>query len=145
GIKRGIIEMADLVAVTKADGDLIVPARRIQAEYISALKLLRKRSKVWSPKVMRISARTGEGVSDMWDKMTEFRDLMLANGELITKRRRQQKVWMWNVIQENMLDHFRSHSAVRDQIPLLEEKVVCGILSPGLAADLLLKAFQGRS
>ncbi|XP_015278422.1 PREDICTED: methylmalonic aciduria type A protein, mitochondrial [Gekko japonicus] len=145
GIKRGIIEMADLVAVTKADGDLIVPARRIQAEYVSALKLLRKRSKVWSPKVMRISARTGEGISDMWDKMTEFRDLMLAGGELITKRRRQQKVWMWNVIQENMLDHFRSHSAVRDQIPLLEEKVVSGLLSPGLAADLLLKAFQGRA
>ncbi|XP_077156293.1 methylmalonic aciduria type A protein, mitochondrial [Paroedura picta] len=145
GIKRGIIEMADLVAVTKADGDLIVPARRIQAEYISALKLLRKRSKVWSPKVMRISARTGEGISDMWDKMTEFRDLMLASGELITKRRRQQKVWMWNLIQENMLDHFRSHLAVRDQIPLLEEKVVSGILSPGLAADLLLKSFKGRS
>ncbi|XP_054845527.1 methylmalonic aciduria type A protein, mitochondrial isoform X1 [Eublepharis macularius] len=145
GIKRGIIEMADLVAVTKADGDLVVPARRIQAEYISALKLLRKRSKIWSPKVMRISARTGEGISDMWDKMTEFRELMLASGELITKRRRQQKVWMWNVIQENVLDHFRSHLAVRDQIPLLEEKVVSGILSPGLAADLLLNAFKGRS
>ncbi|XP_048365958.1 methylmalonic aciduria type A protein, mitochondrial isoform X2 [Sphaerodactylus townsendi] len=145
GIKRGIVEMADLVAVTKADGDLVVPARRIQAEYISALKLLRKRSKVWSPKVMRISARTGEGISDMWDKMTEYRELMLASGELITKRQRQQKVWMWNVIQESMLDHFRSHFAVRDQIPLLEEKVVSGILSPGLAADLLLKAFKGRS
>ncbi|CAI5784286.1 methylmalonic aciduria type A protein, mitochondrial isoform X1 [Podarcis lilfordi] len=145
GIKRGIIEMADLVAVTKADGDLVVPARRIQAEYVSALKLLRKRSKVWSPKVIRISAKTGEGISDIWDKMTEFRDLMLTSSELMTKRRRQQKVWMWNVIQESMLDHFRSHLAVRDQIPLLEEKVVSGILSPGLAADLLLKAFKERS
>ncbi|OPJ75895.1 methylmalonic aciduria type A protein, mitochondrial isoform B [Patagioenas fasciata monilis] len=80
GIKRGIIEMADLVAINKADGDLVVPARRIQAEYISAMKLLRKRSKVWRPKVMRISAKTGEGISDMWDKMTEFRDLMLTSG-----------------------------------------------------------------
>ncbi|KAH0616017.1 hypothetical protein JD844_026766 [Phrynosoma platyrhinos] len=145
GIKRGIIEMADLVAVTKADGDLMVPARRIQAEYVSALKLLRKRSKVWRPKVMRISAKTGEGISDIWDKMTEFQELMLTSGELLTKRRRQQKVWMWNVIQESMLYHFRSHSAVRDQIPLLEEKVVSGILSPGLAADLLLKAFKEKS
>ncbi|XP_062991691.1 methylmalonic aciduria type A protein, mitochondrial isoform X3 [Elgaria multicarinata webbii] len=144
GIKRGIIEMADLVAVTKADGDLIVPARRIQAEYVSALKLLRKRSKVWRPKVMRISAKTGEGISDIWDKMTEFRDLMFTSGELLAKRRRQQKVWMWNVIQETMLDHFRSHLAVRDQIPLLEEKVASGILSPGLAADLLLKAFKEK-
>ncbi|XP_021251134.1 methylmalonic aciduria type A protein, mitochondrial isoform X3 [Numida meleagris] len=142
GIKRGIIEMADLVAINKADGDLIVPARRIQAEYVSALKLLRKRSKVWRPKVMRISAKTGEGISDMWDKMTEFRDLMLTSGELIAKRRKQQKVWMWNLIQENMLEHFRSHLAVKDKIPLLEEKVLSGVLSPGLAADLLLKAFK---
>ncbi|XP_025943286.1 methylmalonic aciduria type A protein, mitochondrial isoform X5 [Apteryx rowi] len=80
GIKRGIIEMADLVAINKADGDLVVPARRIQAEYVSAMKLLRKRSKVWRPKVMRISAKTGEGISDMWDKMTEFRDLVLMSG-----------------------------------------------------------------
>ncbi|XP_053108208.1 methylmalonic aciduria type A protein, mitochondrial [Hemicordylus capensis] len=145
GIKRGIIEMADLVAVTKADGDLVVPARRIQAEYVSAMKLLRKRSKVWRPKVIRISAKTGEGISDLWDKVTEFRDLMFTSGELITKRQRQQKVWMWNVIQESMLDHFRSHLAVRDQIPLLEKKVVSGILSPGLAADLLLKAFKETS
>ncbi|KAM8808587.1 methylmalonic aciduria type A protein, mitochondrial [Eudromia elegans] len=143
GIKRGIIEMADLVAINKADGDLIVPARRIQAEYVSAMKLLRKRSKVWSPKVMRISAKTGEGISDMWDKMTEFRDLVLMSGELIAKRRKQQKVWMWNLIQENMLEHFRSHLAVKDKIPLLEEKVLSGVLSPGLAADLLLKAFKG--
>ncbi|XP_044873934.1 methylmalonic aciduria type A protein, mitochondrial isoform X1 [Mauremys mutica] len=145
GIKRGIIEMADLVAITKADGDLVVPARRIQAEYVSAMKLLRKRSKVWRPKVMRMSAKTGEGISDMWDKMTEFYDLMLTSGELINKRRKQQKVWMWNLIQENMLDHFRSHLAVRDKIPLLEEKVLSGILAPGLAADLLLKAFKDRS
>ncbi|PKK28894.1 methylmalonic aciduria (cobalamin deficiency) cblA type [Columba livia] len=142
GIKRGIIEMADLVAINKADGDLVVPARRIQAEYISAMKLLRKRSKVWRPKVMRISSKTGEGISDMWDKMTEFRDLMLTSGELIAKRRKQQKVWMWNLIQENMLEHFRSHLAVKDKIPLLEEKVLRGVLSPGLAADLLLKAFK---
>ncbi|KFP91651.1 hypothetical protein N311_03155, partial [Apaloderma vittatum] len=142
GIKRGIIEMADLVAVNKADGDLVVPARRIQAEYVSAMKLLRKRSKVWRPKVMRISAKTGEGISDMWDKMTEFRDVMLRSGELIAKRRKQQKVWMWNLIQENMLEHFRSHLAVKDKIPLLEEKVLSGVLSPGLAADLLLKAFK---
>ncbi|XP_013921498.1 PREDICTED: methylmalonic aciduria type A protein, mitochondrial isoform X1 [Thamnophis sirtalis] len=144
GIKRGIIEMADLVVITKADGDLIVPARRIQAEYISALKLLHKRSKVWRPKVMRISAKTGEGISDVWDKMTEFQELMLRSGELLAKRRRQQKVWMWNVIQESMLDHFRQHSEVKDQIPLLEDKVVDGILTPGLAADLLLRAFKEK-
>ncbi|XP_013015811.1 methylmalonic aciduria type A protein, mitochondrial isoform X2 [Cavia porcellus] len=144
GIKRGIIEMADLVAITKSDGDLIVPARRIQAEYVSALKLLRKRSGVWRPKVVRISAKTGEGITEMWDKMKEFQDLMLGSGELNARRRKQQKVWMWNVIQENMLEHFKSHPVVREQIPLLEQKVLSGALSPGLAADLLLKAFKSR-
>ncbi|XP_063012803.1 methylmalonic aciduria type A protein, mitochondrial [Melospiza melodia melodia] len=142
GIKRGIIEVADLVAINKADGDLVVPARRIQAEYVSAMKLLRKRSKVWRPKVMRVSAKTGEGVSELWDKMAEFRELALGSGELLARRRRQQKVWMWNLIQENVLQHFRTHLAVKDKIPLLEEKVLAGVLSPGLAADLLLKAFK---
>lgn len=66
GIKRGIIEMADLVVVTKSDGDLVVPARRIQTEYTSALKLLRKRSKTWSPKVVRVSSETGEGIPELW-------------------------------------------------------------------------------
>lgn len=144
GIKRGIVEMADLVAITKSDGDLIVPARRIQAEYVSALKLLRRRSGVWRPKVIRISARSGEGITEMWDKMKEFQEVMLVSGELAAKRQKQQKVWMWNLIQENVLEHFRTHPAVREQIPLLEKRVLSGALSPGLAADLLLKAFKSR-
>uniref|UniRef100_A0A8C3YGI1 Metabolism of cobalamin associated A n=1 Tax=Catagonus wagneri TaxID=51154 RepID=A0A8C3YGI1_9CETA len=145
GIKRGIIEMADLVAVTKSDGDLIVPARRIQAEYVSALKLLRSRSGVWRPKVIRISARSGEGITEMWDKMKEFRDVMLASGELTAKRQRQQKVWMWNLIQENVVEHFRTHPTVREQIPLLEKRVLGGALSPGRAADLLLKSSKAET
>ncbi|KAG8518396.1 Methylmalonic aciduria type A protein, mitochondrial [Galemys pyrenaicus] len=129
GIKRGIIEMADLVAITKSDGDLIVPARRIQAEYVSALKLLRQRSRVWRPQVRSPPScishpESGEGISEMWDKMREFQDLMLASGELTAKRKRQQKVWMWSLIQESVLEHFRTHPTVREQIPGMEEKVL---------------------
>lgn len=80
----------------------------------------------------------------MWDKMKEFRDVMLASGELTAKRQRQQKVWMWNLIQENVVEHFRTHPTVREQIPLLEKRVLSGALSPGRAADLLLKAFKSR-
>ncbi|XP_043918163.1 methylmalonic aciduria type A protein, mitochondrial [Protopterus annectens] len=145
GIKRGIIEMADLVVITKADGDLLVPARRIQAEYVSALKLLRKRSKVWKPQVMHISSRTEEGVQELWHKMTEFHKTMLASGELVVKRQKQQKVWMWNVIQESLLEYFQKNQAVRDQIPLLEKQVISGILSPGMAADILLKEFTSKN
>ncbi|XP_053559682.1 methylmalonic aciduria type A protein, mitochondrial [Bombina bombina] len=142
GIKRGIVEMADLVAITKADGDLLIPARKIQTEYVSAMKLLRKRSKTWKPQVMRISAKSGEGISELWKKMLEFQNSMLISGELSVKRRSQQRVWMWNMIQENVLLHFKNHPAVKNQIPLLEERVCNGVLSPGHAADLLLKAFS---
>ncbi|XP_028833631.1 methylmalonic aciduria type A protein, mitochondrial [Denticeps clupeoides] len=142
GIKRGIIEMADLVVVTKSDGDLLVPARRIQAEYTSALKLLRKKSKSWKPRVMRVSSQTGEGVAELWETMLAFRDSGLHSGELQLRRCSQQRVWMWNLIQENALRHFKEHPAVRSQLPVLESRVTRGDISPGLAADLLLKAFS---
>ena len=76
--------------------------------------------------------------------MKEFQDVMLASGELTAKRQKQQRVWMWNLIQENVVEHFRTHPTVRKRIPLLEESVLSGALSPGLAADLLLKAFKSR-
>ncbi|TRY54798.1 hypothetical protein DNTS_001769 [Danionella cerebrum] len=144
GIKRGIIEMADLVVVTKSDGELVVPARKIQAEYTSALKLLRKKSKLWNPKVMRISSQTGQGVSELWETMLQFRETVQTSGELCNRRQMQQKVWMWNLIQENTLRHFQQHPAVRAQLPLLERRVTSGEISPGLAADLLLKAFSDK-
>uniref|UniRef100_A0A671KRF3 Metabolism of cobalamin associated A n=1 Tax=Sinocyclocheilus anshuiensis TaxID=1608454 RepID=A0A671KRF3_9TELE len=142
GIKRGIIEMADLVVVTKSDGELFVPARRIQAEYTSALKLLRKKSKVWKPKVVRISSQMGQGVPELWNTMLQFRDAMLSSGELRVCRQTQQKVWLWNLIQENALRQFQQHPAVCAELPELERRVTCGDISPGLAADLLLKVFS---
>uniref|UniRef100_A0A4W5Q6W5 Metabolism of cobalamin associated A n=1 Tax=Hucho hucho TaxID=62062 RepID=A0A4W5Q6W5_9TELE len=145
GIKRGIIEKADLVVVTKADGDLLVPARRIQAEYTSALKLLRKKSKSWNPKVMRVSSQTGEGVPELWGKMAAFRSATLSSGDFQDRRRAQHKVWMWSLIQENVLRHFQEHPAVRGELPQLEDRVTRGAISPGLAADLLLKAFTSSS
>lgn len=145
GIKRGIIERADLVVVTKSDGDLVVPARRIQAEYTSALKLLRRQSKSWNPKVVRVSSHTSEGIPEVWAKMESYRDAMLARGELQGRRRAQQKVWLWTLIQENALCHFQNHPSVREALPHLEERVTKGAISPGLAADLLLKAFSSSS
>ncbi|KAM6939923.1 methylmalonic aciduria type A protein, mitochondrial [Xenentodon cancila] len=142
GIKRGIIERADLVVVTKSDGDLVVPARRIQAEYTSALKLLRRESKSWNPKVARASSHTFEGISEVWAKMESYRDAMLSSGELQGRRRAQQRVWMWSLIRENVLCHFQNHPSVREALPGLEERVTKGVISPGLAADLLLKAFS---
>ncbi|XP_043970601.1 methylmalonic aciduria type A protein, mitochondrial [Gambusia affinis] len=145
GIKRGIIERADMVVVTKSDGDLVVPARRIQTEYTSALKLLRRQTKSWNAKVVRASAHTFEGIPEVWAKMEAYRAAMLSSGELQGRRRAQQKVWMWSLIQENVLWHFQNHPAVRGTLPRLEQKVTRGEISPGLAADLLLKAFSESS
>ncbi|KAG7258874.1 hypothetical protein CRUP_014359, partial [Coryphaenoides rupestris] len=145
GIKRGIIEMADLVVVTKSDGDLLVPARRIQTEYTSALKLLHKKSTTWIPKVVRISSQTGEGVPELWARMEAFRAATLGAGELQARRRAQQRVWMWSLIREDVLGRFRRHPAVRRELPRLEDAVTRGAVSPGLAADLLLDAFSFSS
>ncbi|XP_035000633.1 methylmalonic aciduria type A protein, mitochondrial [Hippoglossus stenolepis] len=145
GIKRGIIERADLVVVTKSDGDLVVPARRIQTEYTSALKLLRRQSRSWNPKVVPASSYTGEGIPELWATIESYRDTMLAGGELQGRRKAQQKVWMWSLIQENVLCHFRNHPSVGEALPHLEREVTKGAISPGLAADLLLKAFSSSS
>lgn len=91
--------------------------------------------------VMRASSQTNEGIPEVWAAMQSYQDAMLASGELQGRRQAQHKVWMWSLIQENVLLHFRNHPGVRGALPQLEEKVTKGAISPGLAADLLLKTF----
>lgn len=91
--------------------------------------------------VMRASSQTSEGIPEVWAAMQSYQDAMLASGELQSRRRAQHKVWMWSLIQENVLLHFQNHPGVRSALPQLEEKVTKGAISPGLAADLLLKTF----
>lgn len=95
--------------------------------------------------MVRASSHSGEGIPEVWAKMESYRDTMLSRGELQGKRQAQQKVWMWSLIQENVLCHFQNHPTVRENLPRLEERVTCGAISPGLAADLLLKAFAQES
>lgn len=92
--------------------------------------------------VVRISSQTGQGVPELWDTMLQFRDAMLSSGELRVRRQTQQKVWLWNLIQENAVRHFQQHPAVHAELPELERRVTSGDISPGLAADLLLKVFS---
>ena len=95
--------------------------------------------------MVRASSHTGEGIPEVWAKMESYRDAKLASRELQGRRRAQQKVWMWSLIQENVLCHFQNHPSVREALPHLEEKVTQGAISPGLAADLLLKEFSSSS
>lgn len=91
---------------------------------------------------MRASSQTNEGIPEVWAAMQSYQDAMLASGELRGRRRAQQKVWMWSLIQESVLLHFQNHPGVKDALPQLEEKVTRGAISPGLAADLLLRTFS---
>ncbi|XP_033111919.1 methylmalonic aciduria type A homolog, mitochondrial-like [Anneissia japonica] len=142
GLKRGIVEMADLILVNKADGELLIPARRMKAEYSSALKLLRKRSKIWIPKVLKVSSKTKDGLPEAWDKMLKYQTAMTDSGDLVRKRQRQQTVWMWNHIRENIMEAFKTNPAVENSVGVIERKVALGILTPGHGADSLLKLFR---
>ena len=90
----------------------------------------------------RISARTKEGVPELWKLMEEFRDLMLMNGELERRRKDQLRVWMWNYIQQHILQVFQSHPAVQEALKEVEEKVTKGTMTAGYAADVLMREFH---
>ncbi|CAG2246298.1 argK [Mytilus edulis] len=145
GIKKGIVEVADLVIINKSDGELVPAARRIQAEYISALKYSRRRSKFWKPEVTRISSVNKEGIPELWDLMENFQTVMMESNELQRKRQLQKKIWMWSFIQNNIMDMFKTHPAVQNLIKNVEEEVMKGEITPGTGADLLLTKFIKES
>ncbi|GFN83791.1 methylmalonic aciduria type a protein, mitochondrial [Plakobranchus ocellatus] len=141
GIKKGIVEVSDVVVVTKCDGDLLPAARRIQSEYISALKFMRPRSAVWKPQVARVSALEKAGVSELWDLTQKFRQLRLDSGELITTRRKQLRLWLASHVRDHIMGRFQQHPRVRALLPDMEKMVMDGLITPGLAADYLLEVF----
>lgn len=104
GIKRGIVEMTDLILINKSDGDLLASARRTASSYMSALKLMRQRSPNWKTKTHLISSKTGEGLDDSWQKLDQFRKIMVESGEFELKRKIQRKKWMWNYINDRLLE-----------------------------------------
>ena len=91
---------------------------------------------------MRISSLTKEGIPELWEKFCEFREIMSRTGDLDRKRASQKKIWMWNYIKDHIMDLFRSHPGVRGRIGVMEDRVSHGVLTPGEAADLLLRDFM---
>eukprot|EP00094_Tigriopus_californicus_P013787 TCALIF_13342-PA protein Name:"Similar to Mmaa Methylmalonic aciduria type A homolog, mitochondrial (Mus musculus)" AED:0.04 eAED:0.04 QI:0/1/0.33/1/1/1/3/0/389 len=141
GIKRGIVEQSDLIIVNKCDGDLVAPARRIKGEYTSALKFMRRKHVLWKPKVKLVSSITREGLPDVWEVMMKFKELMSEHDELELKRAKQRQKWMWNYINDRLLEIFVSHPAIKNRTNHLEDKVANFEISPGTAADLLIERF----
>ena len=144
GIKKGIVELADLVVVNKADGDLINAARLAVAEYQHALMLLRPATGDWRTPVLACSARSGTGMTEVWATIGKYRDSQGASGALAARRSEQAAAWLWSEIRETLVDAFRHHAQVRSALPGLEDRVRSGALPPTAAAVTLLERFLGR-
>mgnify|MGYP003584943708 FL=1 len=143
GIKRGVLEIADLITVNKADGDNIKRARMAAADYRRAIHLMTPASKNWTVPVMTCSALTNEGLPKIWDTIVDHRERLAISGERAARRQRQQIGWMWSLIGDRLLDEFRESGKVMSMLPQVEAAVLAGEIPPGVAADRLLAAFLG--
>jgi LAO/AO transport system kinase len=142
GIKRGILELADVIAVNKADGPAAGDARKAARELAGAIRMLRGHSD-WDVPVLTCAGLTGEGLAEVWAKLVEHQDRARASGAFDERRRAQQVRWTWQLVRDGLEHRLRSHPAVRSSAPELEKAVLAGELTPALAARQLLETFLG--
>lgn len=135
GLKKGIVELADMIAVNKADGDNIKRATQAAAEYRAALSILMPHSAVWTPPVMTYSALTGDGIGALWEQILVHREKMTGAGELAARRREQQVKWMWTMLEERLTARLRSDASVKSKLKQMESAVAAGKLAPSLAVE----------
>jgi LAO/AO transport system kinase len=143
GIKRGVMELADLVAVNKADGANVAAAERARAEAQNALHFFRASGSGWTPRAVTCSALTGAGISELWTLVLEYAELTRSNGWLAASRREQQRRWMHEMIDQSLRQRFWAHPAVRDRMTALERDVTEGRTTSFRAARTLLAAYSG--
>ena len=135
GLKKGIVELADMIAVNKADGDNIERAKVAAADYRAALNILTPHSATWSPPVITYSALTHNGIPELWAQVLTHKDKMTASGELATRRRAQQVKWMWTMLEARLTARLRSDASVRTKLRQAEAQVAAGKLAPTLAVE----------
>lgn len=143
-IKKGIVEIADLVVINKADIDPRA-AQVVRAQWSNALHLLRHASPNWAPTVLTLSALKKEGIAEFWTQVQNYRAALTPSGEFAAKRRRQAVDWMWQLIHFGLQQHFRRHPAVRAALPELTQAVEAGRMTPAAAAHGLLKFLNPES
>lgn len=144
GIKKGFLELADALAVNKADGDNLERAKLARKEYETALHLLRPASPNWTPPVTLCSARERTGIGEIWEIVLKHRDTMTASGELAERRRSQSLAWMWSLVEEGLKERFHHHPEVQRILPQLLRQVEKGKVPPPAAADQLLALLDSR-
>ena len=145
GIKKGIVELADMIVVNKADGDLVEAANHAAADYRSAVHMIRPASPNWRVPVLTCSALTGDGIEKVWRKIEDYREKMGASGEFAARRSNQAKTWMWSEIEESLIAALRVHPDVAKRVDTLEGEVAQGARSPGAAAREMLSTFLDKS
>ena len=144
GIKRGIMELADLVIVNKADGDLEAAAGRAAADYQSALHFMRPKYRNWRPSVQLASALNQTGLAEIWHQISAFREDLEATGELAARRASQAQTWMWAEIREGLVEALNPHGQMGGLLERTQEDVAKGKLSPRAGAQQILAQFQAK-
>jgi LAO/AO transport system kinase len=139
GIKKGVLELADVIAVNKADGPHEADARKAARELAGALRLLRSGETTWRTPVLTISGKEGTGLDELWHEIVRHQDTL--GDELHARRRRQQVAWTWALVRDRLLADLHAHPEVRAITERTEREVLDGSLTPALAADRLLSAF----
>lgn len=137
GIKKGIIEIADMIAINKADGDNIARAERAASEYRAALQILTPPSS-WSPPVLTISGRENKGLDKLWENILAHRTALTQSGEFAARRQRQAVAWMRDMLNDRIMASIQSNPRVSARLPGLEEDVRAGRLLPTLAVDEIM-------
>ena len=145
GIKKGVLELADIVVVNKADGDHAVDARAAARELTAALRLIYPRQTLWRPPVLAMSALEGTGLTELWETVLRHRDVLTAAGEFDARRRAQLVDWTWSMVRDAVLDRVLNHPLVRQLRTDVERQVRDGEITPALAAQRILDAADRRS
>jgi LAO/AO transport system kinase len=138
GIKKGVLELADAIAINKADGNNIENAENARIEYEKALNLLTPSSKNWSPPVLTCSAVTMAGIEDIWRTILDYKEKLESSGELMDKRRKQALDWLWALVEDGLRERFYRNPDVEKALPEIVESVEKGMTAPTLAAQRLL-------
>ena len=141
GIKRGIMEMADVIAITKADGDNLDASRRAMLEYQNALHLFPAQENGWVPKAVTLSAYENRGISDLWDEISRFFEHIRSNGSFALKRRDQALLRMHQTIREQLSDRFYAHPGMKELISEMEREVLDGTTGSYPAAGKLISRY----
>jgi LAO/AO transport system kinase len=143
GIKKGVLELADIVVVNKADGEHLAESRSAARELSGAIRLIYPRETLWRPPVLTMSALEGTGLGELWDTVGRHRQVLTEAGEFDARRRAQQVDWTWQMVRDTVLDRVLSNPAVRKMRGEVERRVLAGELTPAMAAQQILKIASG--